>query len=229
MARYIDVPFLANGDTFITADNRIFRVKELAEYEGVEIILYKNSAESNRVDKTNYLEEAGKIYGIFRDSFSITEPAFELEYNQVPNFNYVYITQLNRYYYVNDITSVANNLWLINLNIDVLMTYKTEILELDCFVDRNEFTFNNYIIDDKVVIETGYDIELNDITLPAMYDTSNGIYRTYNQRLYNDTLNSIGMLTHQEYYGKMPFCYVITGRGFGAIYGNGRTDIDAPT
>lgn len=51
--------------------------------------------------------------------------------------NYVYINDLNRYYFVKDIT-ISNNMIIMQLSIDVLYTYKNEILHSTQYISRCE-------------------------------------------------------------------------------------------
>ena len=124
------------------------------------VTLYKNSAEANRVDKTNYLEAVDTINGVLRTSTSITTLEIAIENSTLPQFNYCYIPALNRYYFVDDISSLRFGLWKLNLSVDPLMTYKDAILSCFAFVDRNEFDFNDNIIDKKMVVEQGVDVDI---------------------------------------------------------------------
>lgn len=90
------------------------------------------------------------ILGTLKNESSIISPKIYFEYNILPTFNYVYIDKFSRYYYVNNITSVRNNLWLMELKIDVLMSYKKGILNLSGYIKRNENNYNNFI-EDKLV------------------------------------------------------------------------------
>ena len=126
--------------------------------KGIAINLYVNSAENGRVDKTNYLNQVGTLYGIFKEETSIMNPEIIIEYGVI-DFNYIYIPLLNRYYYVNEIISVRNNLWKIRLNCDVLMSFKSDILNLECYVSRNEYTYNEYIEDDFLPLEYDKQVE----------------------------------------------------------------------
>lgn len=114
--------------------------------KGIAINLYKNTAENDRVDKTNYLTQVGTLIGVFKEETSVMNPQIIIEYGVI-DFNYIYIPLLNRYYYINEIISVRNNLWRIRLNCDVLMSFKTEILNLECYISRNEYKNNPYIED----------------------------------------------------------------------------------
>lgn len=157
---YIYIPFApSNYDVLETSDGNIFNVKNLIE-GAMQFTLYQNTAEDNRLDKTNYLTTVGTIYGIIREEASLIDLSVTIEVEQLPNFNYVYIPNFNRYYYVNDITSIRNNLWEISLSVDVLMSYKEAIRGVNAFVDRNENTFNPNIIDKKRVIVQGVDTEI---------------------------------------------------------------------
>ena len=114
--------------------------------KGIAINLYVNTAENDRVDKTNYLNQVGTLVGIFKEETSVMNPEIIIEYGVI-DFNYIYIPVLNRYYYINEIISVRNNLWRVRLNCDVLMSFKTEILNLECYVSRNEYKNNPYVED----------------------------------------------------------------------------------
>lgn len=63
--------------------------------------------------------------------------------------NYVYIPEFNRYYFVKDITSVVSGLWRIDMECDVLMSYKANIYACEGFIERNEFTFDNLVSDNR--------------------------------------------------------------------------------
>lgn len=128
-----------------------------------EIQLYKNRAESNRLDKTEYITLVGRIRGVLRDESSLVEPVIIFESLDIPVFNYVYIPVLGRYYYVNDITSVRYKLWQLSLSVDVLMTYKDAILACEGFIDRNEFEYNSDVIDKKRVVRQGRNLEVDTV------------------------------------------------------------------
>ena len=48
--------------------------------------------------------------------------------NSIVNYNYCYIPLFSRYYFINDIEIFPNNIYRVHLHIDVLETYKTDIL-----------------------------------------------------------------------------------------------------
>lgn len=117
------------------------------------LTLYKNTAENNRIDKTDYLTSVGEITGYLRKETNIINPSIVIEYTGVIDFNYVYISTFNRYYFVNNITSVRTNLWRLDMSCDVLMTYKETILNYECYVSRNENDYNEDIEDKYLPLE----------------------------------------------------------------------------
>ena len=123
------------------------------------INLYQNSSENNRIDKTEYLTSVGEIEGYLRQETNIINPTIVIEYNKVIDFNYIYISTFNRYYFVNGVSSVRTNLWRIELSVDVLMTYKDTILNYECFVARNENTYDAYIEDKYLPLKYEKEIE----------------------------------------------------------------------
>ena len=133
------------------------------------IELFRYNSEQNRVDKTNFLEMALNDEGLniipyqMRGACNIIRPTITIalklgrQYNRTSiDFNYVYIPDLQRYYFVENYTYLTNNLVELNLRIDVLMTYRVGIGQLYGFIDRNEFQHNLGIIDNKQVVQVGY-------------------------------------------------------------------------
>lgn len=137
--------------------------------------LYKNTAEPNRLDKTDYLEQVGVLEGAFREESSLVNMNVIIQQDTIPTFNYVYIPILKRYYYVTDIASVRYGLWRITLEVDVLMSYKDAIRQCFGFCERNEFQFNDNIIDRNRVIEQGADVSVTPVTNELFTDSDGSV------------------------------------------------------
>lgn len=129
---------------------------------------YKSKAEKNRMDKSAYLTEIIQSTGTLRRATSIISPEFEFIYNKVPDFNYVYIPNFNRYYFIDNIVSLRNNVWTLSLSVDVLMSFKEQIKECDGFIARNEFEFNHYLIDNRRSTQVNVVREIKPFTQSAM-------------------------------------------------------------
>lgn len=127
------------------------------------INLYQNSAEVNRVDKEEFLEEVGTLSGALREECSMLTPSIVYQSESVPTFNYVYIPIFNRYYFVTSLSSVNKNVWRMELNCDVLMTYKNEILLLEGVIGRQESDFNPLLVDNELPTQNNPIVEVIDI------------------------------------------------------------------
>lgn len=156
------------------------------EYDGIDIVdisdtsihFYNNNAENIIVDKTSYLSNKNIIVGVFRDSVDIISPSFIVELYTVPTYNYVYIPKFNRYYYITGITNVRNNVWEISCDVDVLMSFKDNILSLSCMISRNEFEFDLNIEDKYAVSE--YGVQYNSIVLET------NVFTDFRKTTFND-------------------------------------------
>lgn len=95
----------------------------------MELILYRTNDADNVINKT--LSNKLSIDIALKRSANITSPQIMLEellgidFN---DFNYAHIPDLNRYYFINQITSINNTVWQFDFNCDVLETYKNDIL-----------------------------------------------------------------------------------------------------
>lgn len=82
---------------------------------------------------------------------SYLDPIFIVSSSLVESYtNYVWCDDFNRYYYVTDIVQ-KGDIAEIHCHVDVLMSYSQSILSLQANVARQEFTYNNKYIDDKIM------------------------------------------------------------------------------
>ena len=98
----------------------------------MEIVLYINGSERQAVRKN--LQSSYTLTGSLRGESSVINPSFLIETSNPSQYNYCYIPSFNRYYFITDIISVRTNIWRINCNVDVLMSFQSEILNLDVIV-----------------------------------------------------------------------------------------------
>lgn len=142
----------------------------------MQIILYNNSAEKNRVDKTSYLSNALTLNGNLRsnDSGNILSPTIYLEMNSdsVPTYNYCYIPSFNRYYFITNIAPTRNDYWEVDMKEDVLMSFKTEIKNQTALVARNENEYNEYLEDSLVVFDKLLTIETTKSSKSPLFEST---------------------------------------------------------
>lgn len=122
----------------------------------MELKFYKQAATPNRVDKSGYLTEIGSLSGvILKADTNLMRPTFILKTSPlVYNSNYLYNTFTKRYYYIRTITAMSGGRISIDCDIDVLFTYKNEILNSSGWVVRS----NNVLTttDDYAMLHNDY-------------------------------------------------------------------------
>lgn len=102
------------------------------------IYLFNNTSERNAITKT--LTNEISLSGSLREESNIHNPVIMIYAPSVIGFNYAYIPDFYRYYYVNDITSVRAGLWRLTLICDVLMSFKSAILNSYAIIDHTQTT-----------------------------------------------------------------------------------------
>jgi hypothetical protein len=61
--------------------------------------------------------------------------------------NYMYIPSFSRYYFINNVISINNEICEVHAHVDVLSTYKDEIRAQRAVVSRQEKKWNLYLND----------------------------------------------------------------------------------
>lgn len=109
---------------------------------------YTNS-ENNAITKQLY--NTVSLTGTLRSESSVIRPVVMVEANSIRNYNYAYIPQFSRYYYITEITNYRNNLWIVNFSVDVLMSFRNSILNTQCILLETESAgADPYIPDSRV-------------------------------------------------------------------------------
>ena len=67
--------------------------------------------------------------------------------------NYMFIPDLARYYYIDDIT-LSNGRLIVTASVDVLMSFQQEILSTWVVLERQEDLYNMYLPDNLLPLET---------------------------------------------------------------------------
>lgn len=126
------------------------------------ISLFKTASENNRVVKT--LIDEKQLSGELRNQTSVLNPSIRIESaDNISSYNYAYISEFGRYYYITDIVSVRTNCWIVSLRCDVLMSYKDEIQGLNVILNNTQETgLSNYLASPNWVnlVKTKTDIKV---------------------------------------------------------------------
>lgn len=111
----------------------------------MEAILYKNLSENNVIGKA--LQEIERFNLYFKDLVNLNNPSLRLELDiKNKDYLYLYLTEIDKYYFVTRVTHVNNNLYDFDCECDVLETYKDEILNsyatYDIAIKQNDYNSN---------------------------------------------------------------------------------------
>lgn len=107
--------------------------------------LYNNQSELNKVGKNLVTLVSSSV--ILKDETSIIDPVLILT-GQMPMIcNYLYLQETQRYYFVNNITSVRNNVWELSCHVDVLESFQNGIKNQTAIISRQEKLWNLYLND----------------------------------------------------------------------------------
>ena len=113
----------------------------------MNVILYNNKSDKRQLVKN--ITEIKTISATAKGEINIISPTLILEYFST-DFNYCYISDFNRYYFVKSITLLTGQRIQIDLSVDVLMTYKEEIKNLTVNVLRYENIKPTFLTDSRI-------------------------------------------------------------------------------
>lgn len=147
------------------------------------IRLYKMTCEKKRVDKTDYLTNRTEYNGTFKSATSLTSPSFILEtpngISDIQGFNYFYIFQLHRYYFITDLISISDKLTQVNGRVDVLMSFRNKFMNLNAMIDRNENDFNPLLDDKNIPYRVDLDVREEELSFYATPQESSLVNTTF--------------------------------------------------
>lgn len=116
--------------------------------------LIRNGSERNIINKT--LTTIGTETAIMKQDSSIIHPIFIMAYSPtyIQNINYAYCEETKRYYFVDGIESMTGGRVLLRCTVDVLETYKKQILAQTAIIDKAQGNAlaNKYINDNSLVV-----------------------------------------------------------------------------
>lgn len=120
----------------------------------ISVSMFTNLSDNNHISKN--LKLLKTYQGNLRDECNVLNPSImiadpDIE-NLVGEINYLYIPVFKRYYYVTGITNIRTGLWRFDCRVDVLQTYKEQILQQTAVISRQENSWNLYLNDEMFKI-----------------------------------------------------------------------------
>lgn len=109
----------------------------------MQITMYKNFSDNNVISKT--LGQPITLTGNLRNESNVIDPNIRIEVENPALYNYAYIPEFGRYYYITDMRSIRTNLWELSMHVDVLMSFADAIRALPVIVSNAEYDDSRYM------------------------------------------------------------------------------------
>lgn len=101
----------------------------------MDLYLYNWAGASNVLTKP-LVPDPPKLSGTLRENCQIENPEITMQ-TDPRGFNYVYIPEFGRYYFITDITVLRENLFRVSMHVDVLMSFNSQIKALNVWGIRS--------------------------------------------------------------------------------------------
>lgn len=139
--------------------------------------LYNTKDSNNTINKTLTDETEFKI--MFKGQADIINPVVKLKSKTPILFNYGYIPDFKRYYFINNIIIEPNGIYTLELNVDVLESFKDDILNCYGYIKQsnniNEYYNAGYETEERKETEIFKgDVTLGNSETPTLIVTTIG-------------------------------------------------------
>ena len=95
-----------------------------------------------------HMTQVGTFTGSVRGEISVETPYIRIEATNV-DFNYIYVTEFSRYYYVIDKNYLRTNIMELSCKVDVLQSFYKQFIYCPMICSRSWSTYNPYIADTR--------------------------------------------------------------------------------
>ena len=110
-----------------------------------------------------------------KDNCSVTSPVLELKHEGYPAYNYAYLPDFARYYYVNDWV-YYRGVWSCTLSVDVLTSWRSNILGTTAFVEYSTSNYSMDYTDNRVMPTQEKEITVSETPVELSPFNANGCY-----------------------------------------------------
>lgn len=127
----------------------------------MEVQFFYNQSDDRVINKVLIIGET--FEGSPRDEVSIMNPIIRFESDEILRYNYAYIPSYQRYYSIVDRTIFRDGVWDVTFAVDVLMSFRRDIMALNVIVDKqsmerngDEFIDDGSLVTENVMFQTVY-------------------------------------------------------------------------
>lgn len=132
----------------------------------MDVVFYYNMSDARKINKN--LVEGETFSGQPRGELGVMNPVITFDKEEVLRYNYAYIPALERYYSIENRVATREGLWDVSFSVDVLMSFRNDIINFNVIVDKQSMPENGdeYIDDGSLVSEN--------VMFKTVYDFPNG-------------------------------------------------------
>lgn len=145
----------------------------------MKLQMLTTSADKRALSKS--VSEIDTISCKLKQGTSIIDPIViigKISAKNIRRFNYAYIADFGRFYFVNDIVEAPANQLEVSMHVDVLRTYASDIRGISTLILRQENVFSPYFVDEEALVRTNrFRTKKN---IGSVGDNSNVYYLTVN-------------------------------------------------
>lgn len=138
----------------------------------MNVVFYNHSKRSN---STKLPTGGVTIPCVLKDGCSVISPVLEIKSATRPNYNYAYISDFGRYYYVDDWT-YYRGIWSCSLSVDVLTSWRSNVLNTTAYVEYSSSNYSLDYTDTRVMSTQEKEVVLRETPSELSVFDSNGCY-----------------------------------------------------
>lgn len=117
-----------------------------------DIVFYNNNSDRRCINKV--LTDAKTISGNVKTQYTSSGISIDIDISVagIAPFQFNYMKLDNKYYFIDSVDFLSQNIIRVNCSVDLLETYKSQILNQIAVLNRSETSYNRYLNDDNLHI-----------------------------------------------------------------------------
>lgn len=130
----------------------------------MEVQFFYNCSDGRVINKN--IITGDTFEGQARDETDVMNPVIIFDTSDMFRYNYAYIPEFQRYYDVVNRSAYREGLWEVSLSVDVLMSFRGDINQLNVVVDKqsmlengNEYIDDSSLVAENVMFQTVYNFQ----------------------------------------------------------------------
>lgn len=112
----------------------------------MQIILYETNSDKKALNKVLVEKQTLDDVNLLQDC-SVINPIFRFNGLATNYPNYLYCAEFKRYYFIKDVRYLIGQIVELSCHVDVLMSFKNDILNSSCIVDKSSNGYNLLLAD----------------------------------------------------------------------------------